>query len=350
MKKFLRSFSVVLLAFVLVFNVSSSAISAPAKSAMPTVWGMGLKNPKVFGHRHQDLDSIACTAATVYLLKNRGIDAEACRLDDYNSETKFVLKYFNLNPNIKKIDKVNDKEQVIMVDHNEFSQSAPNIKNASLKLVIDHHGLSGFTWSSPIEIHTYPTGAASSILYSMLKAENLLNNKEVNALLLSAIISDTLCLTSPTTTDIDREAANGLAKLLGLDLQKYGREMLSASATIDGKSERDVLLEDSKLYEINGVKYRVSAVNVTTTKPFLARQKAFEAEMKKIIAEDKINFFAVMVTDILKSDTELFVLGDMAKQITKKAFNKDLVDNHVLLKGVVSRKKQIVPPITDALK
>lgn len=350
MKKFLRSVSVFVLAFVLVLNVSGFANAGISNHTMPTVWGIGLKNPKVFGHRHQDLDSIACTAATTYLLKSRGINAEACRLDDYNSETKFVLKYFKLNPDIKKIDKVNDKEQVVMVDHNEFSQSAPNIEKAALKLIIDHHGLNGFTWSSPIEVHTYPTGAASTILYKMLKTENLLDNKEVNALLLSAIISDTLCLTSPSTTSDDKEAANELAKLLGQDLQKYGREMLTATATIDGKSERDVLLEDSKLYEINGVKYRVSAVNVTTTKPFIARQKAFEAEMKKIIAEDKTKFFAVMVTDIINGDTELFVLGDMAQQITKKAFNKDLTNNHVFLKGVVSRKKQIVPPITDALK
>ena len=345
MKKFLRSFTTIAIALVLVLSVPVTA-----SLATPTVWGLGLKNPKVFGHRHQDLDSVACTLAATYLLKSRGIEATACRLDDYNSETKFVLKYFNLNPDIKKIDRVEDKEQVVIVDHNEFKQSAPNIENADLKLIIDHHGLNGFNYPNPLEIHAYPIGAAATALYNMLKDENLLDNKEVNAFLLSAIISDTLCLTSPTTTESDKLAAESLAKMLGLDLKKYGFELLSSAATIEGKTERGVLLEDSKLYEVDGVKYRVSAVNVTTVKPFLARQKAFEAEMKKIIAEDKVNFFAVMVTNILAGDTEFFVMGDMAKEITKKAFNMELKDNHVFMKGVVSRKKQIVPPISKALK
>lgn len=210
---------------------------------------------KIFGHKNPDLDSVAATVGLAHLLKIRdGIDAEMALLGEMNKEAKFVFNRFNLNINLPIITRVEDGEAVALVDHNEFSQSVGNIENAKVKMVVDHHKIDNFKTAEPLEYIAKPLGSASTILYGLLKEVNGLDNMEVNTLLLSAIISDTLLFKSPTTTEVDIAVAKELASILNIDVETYGLDLLKAGADLSDLSADELIQIDSKEFDCNRTK------------------------------------------------------------------------------------------------
>ena len=303
---------------------------------------------KIFGHQNPDLDSIASSYACKYLLEKRGIEAVACRLGDFNKETMYALNAFNISlKDMELIETLEDKEEVVLVDHNEFTQSVKNIENAKIKMVIDHHKIDNFKTSEPLEYIAKPFGCNSTIIYDLLKQENAIDKKEILALLLSAIISDTLLLKSPTTTEKDISVAKEIAEILNVNIEEYGFELLKAGADLSDVSAEGLIRIDSKLFEANGKKVEIAQINAVDMDSILSRQEEIEKAMNNLIAEKGLDVFLVAVTDVINCDSEIIALGSRV-DIIEKAFNVTLNNNRAFLKGVVSRKKQLAPQVVEA--
>ena len=205
---------------------------------------------KVFGHKNPDLDSVASAFAASYMLSKRdGLNYKPYLLGNINKEAKYVIDTYGINLNMEIIDKVEDGEAVVLVDHNEFGQSVDNIENADIKIVIDHHKIDNFKTKNPLEFIARPVGCTCTILYTMLESMNLLDNKEANILMLAAILSDTLILKSPTVTYLDREVVEKLSKLLDIDYEKFGLAFLKAGADLSDLSGEELAKVDSKVFD-----------------------------------------------------------------------------------------------------
>ncbi|SEQ92157.1 manganese-dependent inorganic pyrophosphatase [Virgibacillus subterraneus] len=301
----------------------------------------------IFGHKNPDTDTI-CSALAYADLKNKlGFDAEPARLGSVSKETQFALDYFSVDAPqfIEKVDE--DVKNVILVDHNEFQQSVENIKDVRITEVIDHHRISNFETKEPLYFRAEPVGCTATILSKMYKENGVAVTKDIAGLLLSAIISDSLLLKSPTCTKVDVEAAYELAEIAGVNLETYGFEMLQAGADLSDKSVLDLITMDAKEFSMGDAKVEIAQVNAIDTKKIYQFQTDLETEIAQIIKDKNLDLFLFVVTDILNNDSEVLALGE-AKDNVNKAFNVTLDDNNrALLKGVVSRKKQIVTNLTE---
>lgn len=301
----------------------------------------------IFGHKNPDTDSICSAIAYADFKEKLGVSVEAARLGVVNNETQYALDYFKVEaPQL--IEKVPDHTPgVILVDHNEFQQSVDNIKDQKIIEVIDHHRIANFETTDPLFFRAEPVGCTATIIKKMYEENNLAISKQIAGLLLSAILSDLLLLKSPTCTDEDVDAAHELAALAEVDMETYGLEMLKAGADLSDKSIAELLSLDSKEFTMGGDKVEIAQVNTVDTASVYQDQKEIEAEIAKVIAEKDLELFLFVVTDILNNDSEILALGN-AKENVEKAFNTELTNNRSLLKGVVSRKKQIVTNLTNA--
>ncbi|MGM0865283.1 MAG: manganese-dependent inorganic pyrophosphatase [Bacillota bacterium] len=303
----------------------------------------------IFGHKNPDTDTI--TSALVYAdLKTKiGMDVEPVRLGEVNGETKYALDYFNVEaPRL--VEKVaGETDTVILVDHNERQQSAEDIEEVRVLEVIDHHRIANFETTDPLYYRAEPVGCTATILNKIYKEKGVEVTKEMAGLMLSAIISDSLLFKSPTCTDEDVDAANELAEIAGVDAQVYGLEMLKAGANMSTKSVAELVTLDAKEFSMGNAKVEVAQINVVDTNDVFGRQAEVEAAMETMIKEKGLDLFLLVVTDILENDSTALALGSKAAEV-EKAFNVTLQNNTALLKGVVSRKKQIVPVLTDAMK
>ncbi|MCM3739662.1 manganese-dependent inorganic pyrophosphatase [Oceanobacillus luteolus] len=299
----------------------------------------------VFGHKNPDTDTI-CSAVVYADLKGKlGEDVEARRLGEVNQETQYALNYFNVEAPAL-LEKVEDGTEVVLVDHNEFQQSADNIEAAKIVEVIDHHRISNFETKEPLYFRAEPVGCTATILNKMYKENNVERSKEVAGLLLSAIISDSLLLKSPTCTEEDVAAARELAEIAGVDLETYGLEMLKAGADLSEKSVSDLLTMDAKEFSMGDAKVEIAQVNTVDLSEIYEKQDEIEAEINQIIESKSLDLFLFVVTDILNNDSEVLALGRGQANVAT-GFNVELQNNRALLKGVVSRKKQIVTTLTD---
>ncbi|HAM82090.1 manganese-dependent inorganic pyrophosphatase [Ornithinibacillus bavariensis] len=302
----------------------------------------------VFGHKNPDTDTI-CSALAYANLKNKlGVNAEPARLGEVNKETNYALTYFNVEaPQL--IDAVPaDVEQVILVDHNEFQQSVSNIKDVRISEVIDHHRVSNFETKEPLYFRAEPVGCTATILYKMYKENDIEVTKEIAGLLLSAIISDSLLLKSPTCTQEDVDAAHELADIAGVELEKYGLDMLQAGADLSDKSATELISMDAKEFAMGDAKVEIAQVNTVDASKVYELQAELEEVMDKAINEKGLDLFLFVVTDIINNDSEVLARGKGYEKVAD-AFGVTLDNSHrALLKGVVSRKKQIVTALTDA--
>jgi manganese-dependent inorganic pyrophosphatase len=301
----------------------------------------------IFGHKNPDTDTI-CSAITYSDLKNKlGLQTEPIRLGTISGETQFVLDYFKVEaPRL--VEKVAaETKEVILVDHNEFQQSADDITDVQVKEVIDHHRVANFETKDPLYFRVEPVGCTATILNKMYKENGVSIEKEIAGLMLSAIISDTLLLKSPTCTQQDVDAAQELASIAGVDLNEYGLEMLKAGADLSDKTVEQLISIDSKVFPMGNAKVEVAQVNAVDTNDILARQKEIESALEKVVIEKELDLFLLVVTDILKNDSVALAIGKASNKV-QQAFNVSLDNNTALLEGVVSRKKQIVPPLTEA--
>ena len=238
----------------------------------------------------------------------------------------------------------NEVEAVMLVDHNEAQQSVDDIKELTVTHVVDHHRIANFETAEPLYYTAKPYGCTSTILYGEYKINNLEIEKEEAILMASAIISDTLLLKSPTTTDFDKKALEELGKISGLNINEYGLEMLKAGTDLNNFTEKELISLDAKSLDKNGTKFVIAQVNTVSIEDVLKRQEKLENAIKQEIENKGLELFVLAITDILNSNSEIIALGNK-KDIIEKAFGKKLENNRAFLEGVVSRKKQILPNI-----
>jgi manganese-dependent inorganic pyrophosphatase len=302
----------------------------------------------VFGHKNPDTDTICSALAYANLKAKLGVHAEAARLGEVNKETQFALDYFQVEAPVFIEAVPEDVKDVILVDHNEFQQSVSNIKDVRITEVIDHHRVSNFETKEPLYFRAEPVGCTATILNKLYKENGVAITKEIAGLLLSAIISDSLLLKSPTCTQEDIDAAHELAKIAGVDLDKYGLDMLQAGADLSDKSAQELITMDAKEFAMGNAKVEIAQVNTVDASKVYELQSELEEVMDKAINDKGLDLFLFVVTDILNNDSEVFARGT-GKDKVEEAFGASLdSNNRALLKGVVSRKKQIVTALTDA--
>ena len=243
------------------------------------------------------------------------------------------------------LESVEDDANVILVDHNSPAESVDNLENANILKVVDHHKLALET-SYPLFLRFEPVGCTETILCKLYEENDVEITKEIATLMLSAIISDTLLLKSPTTTDDDVKAVEKLAKIADIDAEEYGLEMLKAGTDLSSFSIDEILSLDAKQIDFKDVKSIVNQVNTASISDVLEMKEELEAGINKIIEEENLDLFMLLITDIVNSNSQVIALGKDAS-LVEKAYGVTLEDNTVLLEGVVSRKKQVVPIMTD---
>ena len=298
----------------------------------------------IFGHKNPDTDTICSALVKEILNKKKGCEkSKAVRLGNLNKETQYALKYLGLEePEL--IEKVEEGQEVILVDHNEFNQSVEGIEKAKILEVVDHHRISNFETSEPLYYTARPFGCTSTILFEEFKQNNIEIEKIEAVLMASAIISDTLLLKSPTTTEHDRKALEELGKIADINIEEYGLEMLKAGTDLDDFSEEELINLDAKSLDKNGTKFVIAQVNTVSIEDVLKRKEKLEVAMNKEIEEKGLSLFVLAITDILNRNSEIIALGEKADAV-EKGFEKKLENNTVFLEGVVSRKKQLLPSI-----
>lgn len=298
----------------------------------------------IFGHKNPDTDTICSALVKEILNKKKGCEkSKAVRLGNLNKETQYALKYLGLEePEL--IEKVEEGQEVILVDHNEFNQSVEGIEKAKILEVVDHHRISNFETSEPLYYTARPFGCTSTILFEEFKQNNIEIEKIEAVLMASAIISDTLLLKSPTTTEHDRKALEELGKIADINIEEYGLEMLKAGTDLDDFSEEELINLDAKSLDKNGTKFVIAQVNTVSIEDVLKRKEKLEVAMNKEIEKKGLSLFVLAITDILNSNSEIIALGEKADAV-EKGFEKKLENNTVFLEGVVSRKKQLLPSI-----
>lgn len=300
----------------------------------------------VFGHKNPDTDSICSAIAYANLKKKLGLNAEAVRLGELNGETEYALKTFNVEIPRLVTSVAAETKQVILVDHNERQQSADDIHQVQILEVIDHHRIANFETGDPLYYRAEPVGCTATILKKLYKENNIEIEKEMAGLMLSAIISDSLLFKSPTCTGEDVTAARELAKIAGVEPELYGLDMLKAGADLRDKTVEQLISLDAKEFEMGGKKIEVAQVNTVEIQDVLSRQDELEIALQGMIEKKNLDLFVFVVTDILNSDSTVLALGH-AVDAVEEAYNVKLENHTALLKGVVSRKKQIIPVLTN---
>ena len=305
----------------------------------------------VIGHQAPDTDTICSSIIATHLEKELGNTNQviACRLGELNKETKFALEFFRCDPP-KLITGVSEADEVILVDHNNFGQSAKDIKQAKIVKIIDHHGLSGFSCPEPIYILTEPVGCCCTVLYKLYQDNNIPITKNLAGLMLSAIISDTVLLKSQTTTPKDIKAANKLAKIAEVDLQEYGKMLLTKGTEISDISDHDLVFQDSKEFPVGDEKIQISQINSYDTKEPLDRKEGIKQEMYSYMESHKdIVLFVFDILDVYNMNSYAIVVGPRKKAV-ENAYHVEIgKDDVVFLEKVASRKKQLYPDIAHHL-
>ncbi|MDQ6466133.1 manganese-dependent inorganic pyrophosphatase [Exiguobacterium acetylicum] len=300
----------------------------------------------VFGHKNPDTDTITSAIAYAELKKALGVNAEAIRLGEMNDETLFALDTFKVSAPRLVTEVATEASHVILVDHNERQQSANDIDAVTVTEVIDHHRIANFETSDPVYYRAEPVGCTATILNKLYKEHGVAIKPEIAGLMLSAIISDSLLFKSPTCTEQDIIAARELAEIAGVDANVYGLEMLKAGADLSKKTVPELISLDAKEFTMGSLKVEIAQVNTVDTAEVLLRQEELETAINEVILAKGLDLFVFIVTDILTNNSVGLVLGKEAN-LVERAYGLEATNNLVYLEGVVSRKKQVVPVLTD---
>ena len=298
----------------------------------------------VFGHKSPDTDSTGSPIIWAWYLNHiKGIDAKPMLLGEPNTEALFVLEHWNLDkPEI--LTELAADTPVVIVDTNNPAELPDNINDADITGIIDHHRLvAGLETRGPVGVNMQPLACTATIMYKMIGDDWAQAPREIKGAALSCILSDTLEFRSPTTTQEDKAIAWALAKDLDVDMTAYAAEMFAAKSDVSSFSEEALLRMDSKEFDLDGTQLRVSVLETTSPAPLLDRKDALMAAMPGVAAADDAAEVLLFIVDILNEEATLLVPNDTVKQIAEKSFGVSVTGDSVVLPGVMSRKKQIIP-------
>ncbi len=300
----------------------------------------------IFGHKSPDTDSTGSPLIWEWFLNHQGGDAKAVLLGEPNTEAAFVLDHWKLvKPEI--ISEVSAGQPCIIVDTNNPAELPDAINAADVQAVIDHHKLvGGLETAGPIDITIRPLACTATIMHDLMGDHAAHMPDNIKGAMLSCILSDTLEFRSPTTTDTDKALAEKLAADLGVSIPDYAAEMFAAKSDVSAFSDAELLRMDSKEYEVEGVKFRVSVLETTAPDVVLSRKSALMEAMPKVAGEDKVNEVLLFVVDILREEATMLVPNDLSKRVAEKSFDAKVSGDTVVLPGIMSRKKQIIPNLT----
>ena len=302
---------------------------------------------QVFGHKSPDTDSTGSPIIWAwYLSEMQGIPAQANLLGEPNNEALFMLQHWQLDkPEI--ISEVAPGAPVVIVDTNNPAELPDAINQADIRAVIDHHKLvGGLETKAPIDITIRPLACTATIMHDLMGADAAKMPRAVKGAMLSCILSDTLAFRSPTTTDHDRALAEALAEELSVNLSEYSAQMFAAKSDVSAFSDVELLRMDSKSFPVGDQTLRVSVLETTAPHVVLARKAALMAAMGPVALEDNVDQVLLFVVDILAEEATLLVPNEAVKSIAEKSFDVCVDGDSVVLPGVMSRKKQIVPQLT----
>ncbi len=302
---------------------------------------------KVFGHRSPDTDATASAIVWAwYLEQYRNKEAQAYILSNTNTEALFVLDYWNTKlPPV--LESVNNNDTVAIVDTNNADELFDNINDSNILSIIDHHKLTGgLRTDLPLEVVIQPYASTMTVMYNIMNIEAKDFPREIAGLMLSGILSDTLEFRSPTTTADDQKLAEELAQALEIDIHEYAQKMFEAKSDISHFSDAELLRLDSKIYEVQGKNMRVSVLETTSPQVVLERKESIMNTIADVAAEDSVDDVLLFVIDILNEEATLLVHNENTKTLAERAFDTNISGDTVLLPGIVSRKKQILPALT----
>ena len=300
----------------------------------------------VFGHKSPDTDAtLSAIIWAWYLTNHRGEAAEPRLLGEPNTEAAFVLKHWGFaKPAI--ISDVVAGQGVVIVDTNNPAELPPAINDANIMAIIDHHMLvGGLKTKTPINIVMRPLACTATVMHDIMGDDVATLPREIKGAMLSCILSDTLEFRSPTTTPHDKAVAEKLAADLGLSIPDYAAQMFAAKSDVSAFSDAELLRMDSKEYTIDGKELRVSVLETTAPKVVLDRKASLMAAMPGVAKEDGADQVLLFVVDILKEEATLLVPNDLVKRIAQASFPCTVTGDTVVLPGIMSRKKQIIPAL-----
>jgi manganese-dependent inorganic pyrophosphatase len=298
----------------------------------------------VFGHKSPDTDSTGSPIIWAWYLNTiLRVDAKPALLGEPNTEALFMLEHWKLEkPAV--ISGPEAGQDVVIVDTNNPAELPDNIKDANITAIIDHHALiGGLQTKGPIPIRIEPVACTATIMWKMIGKDMAQMPTGVKGAMLTCILSDTLEFRSPTTTQEDKAIAWSLAEDLGVDIQGYVAQMFAAKSDVSSFSEAELLRMDSKEYEIAGKQFRVSVLETTSPATILDRKDALMAAMPGVAREDGADQVLLFVVDILNEEATMLIPNDLSKTVAEKSFGVTVTGDTVVLPGIMSRKKQIIP-------
>ncbi|KPQ04962.1 MAG: manganese-dependent inorganic pyrophosphatase PpaC [Rhodobacteraceae bacterium HLUCCA12] len=301
----------------------------------------------VFGHKAPDTDSTGSPLIWAwYLNEIKGIPARAVLLGEPNTEAAFVLKRWGIEtPEI--IADVEPGTKVVIVDTNNPAELPASIDQADVQAIIDHHKLTGgLATKLPIDITIRPLACTATLMHDLMGDDAAKMPDRIKCLMLSCILSDTLEFRSPTTTDHDRSLALSLAKDLDITIADYAEEMFAAKSDVSTLSDAELLRMDSKEYTVGGKALRISVMETTSPRAILDRKGSLMTAMDAVAQEDGADQVLLFVVDILREEATLLVPNDLVRTIAEKSFGVSVSGDSVVLPGVMSRKKQIIPVLS----
>lgn len=302
----------------------------------------------VIGHKNPDTDSIC--SAIGYAAFKTALTGETYiprRAGNINPETRFILEYFNL-PEPELLENASGLD-IILVDHNEVAQAVDGILDSNICEILDHHKIGDIQTPNPIYFRNVPVGCTATIVYMHYKENNLVPEKAVAGALCSALLSDTLAFRSPTCTQIDKDTAAELAEIAGVgDIQAYAKEMFKAGSELKGKTPDEIFHLDYKKFSAGNTSFGVGQVTSMDADELAALKTTMVEYMNSSLSDQGVDMIFFLLTDILDESSELLFAGEGAEAAVKAAFTSTETDR-VYLKGVVSRKKQIIPQLTEVL-
>ncbi len=242
------------------------------------------------------------------------------------------------------------KKQLILVDHNEESQAVDGFQDAHILEIIDHHRIGTLQTPEPVLFRNQPLGCTSTIIFQIYQENGIQPPKNIAGLLMAAIISDTLMFRSPTCTNVDRKAAEALSGICGVNIEAFAADMFAAGSDLSSKQPKEILEQDMKKFEVGNIRFSVSQINSMNAIELKEIKEKLLPYLEKIFPSLGLDMAFVMLTNIVKESTELLCFGDRAKETARAAFQLHENKKDIKLKGLVSRKKQLIPSLVSALQ